>query len=288
LTTAWRRDYVQGMSRVAIGIDLGGTKLRAARVAGGRVEARVVQELGGPEEPAVVARRVAEVARGLGKGPVGIGVAAMLRGNSGVVANAPNLGWREVPFRSLVEHSLKRRVVLENDLSAITWGEFRFGAGRGARSVACVFVGTGVGGGAVLDGRLYRGSSNTALEIGHVKIAPPDRRCGCGARGCLETYVGGTHLGRRPTRAAVRVAGTLLGRALADLCTLFNPERLILGGSVWHGEAALRRRTRAVLARAINPPALAGLRLVDDRLGDDAGVLGAADLARMDARRRSG
>jgi glucokinase len=180
----------------------------------------------------------------------------------------------------MLEDRLGRDVLLENDLSAICWGECRFGAGRGARNVVCVFVGTGVGGGAVLDGKLYRGAGNTALEIGHVKIAPPDRRCGCGARGCLETYAGGARLGRRPSAGALRTAGTLLGRALGDSCTLFNPDRLILGGSVWHGEPALRRRTLAVLRKAINPPALAALSVTDDRLGDDAGVLGAADLAR--------
>jgi glucokinase len=263
----------------AIGIDLGGSKLRAARVRDGVIEGRVAVELGGRTAPEHVADRAAEAIASLGDGPACVGVAGMLRGDTGVVANSPNLGWRDVPFAKLLMDRVGRSVRLENDLTAIAWGEYRFGAGRGARSIACVFVGTGVGGGAVLDGRLYRGAGNSSLEIGHVKIAPADRICGCGKTGCLETYVGGAHLGRHPEAEAVRTAGTLLGRALADLCTVLNPDRLVMGGSVWHGEADLRAHALAVLRETINPPALEALAVVDDQLGDDAGVLGAADLA---------
>lgn len=266
------------MASPTIGMDLGGTRLRAARVCEGVIESRVAVDLHGETGPDAVADRVAGVARSLGDGPVGIGIAAMLRGDTGVVANSPNLGWRDVGFGALVEARLGRPVRLDNDLSAIAWGEFRFGAGRGAQSIACVFLGTGVGGGAVLDGRLYRGANNNALEIGHVKIAPPDRTCGCGQRGCLETYVGGAHLGRHPDAATLHTAGTLLGRALGDLCTLLNPDRLVMGGSVWRGEADLRARALEVLHETINPPAREALLIVGDELGDDAGVLGAADL----------
>ena len=265
-------------SLATIGMDLGGTRLRAARVRDGTIEARAAVDLEGETDPEALAERIAHVARSLGDGPVGIGIAAMLRGETGTVANLPNLGWRDVPFGRLVEERLGRVVRLENDLSVIAWGEYRFGAGRGARSIACVFLGTGVGGGAVLDGRLYRGANNNALEIGHVKIAPPDRTCGCGKQGCLETYVGGVHLGRHPDADALRTAGTLLGRALADLCTVLNPDRLVLGGSVWRGEADLRTRTLEVLHEGVNPPAREALTVVDGELGDDAGVLGAADL----------
>jgi glucokinase len=264
-----------------IGMDVGGTRLRAARVRDGVIEARLAVDLYGDSDPLAVAERVTEAARSLGDAPVGIGIAAMLRGDTGVVANSPNLGWRDVPFGKLVEQRLGRPVRIENDLSAITWGEYRFGAGRGARSIACVFLGTGVGGGAVLDGRLYRGANNNALEIGHIKVAPPDRTCGCGRRGCLESYVGGVHLGRHPDSAAIETAATLLGRALADLCTLLNPDRLVLGGSVWHGEAHLRTRTLDVLHEAVNPPAREALLVVNDELGDNAGVLGAADLVNL-------
>jgi len=264
-------------AQAAIGLDLGGTKLRGARVRDGVIEARAAVELGGQTSPEAVADLVAGVVATLGDGPIGMGIAAMLRGDTGMVANSPNLGWRDVPFASLVEARVGRPVLLENDLSAITWGEYRFGAGRGARSIACVFVGTGVGGGAVIEGHLHRGANNNALEIGHVKIAPPDRNCGCGKRGCLETYVGGAHLGRHPGTEALTAAGTLLGRALADLCTVLNPERLVMGGSVWRGEPLLRHRTLEALREAINPPALEALTVVDDELGDDAGVLGAAE-----------
>lgn len=272
-----RLDLVVMAAKPTVGVDLGGTRLRAARVRDGAIEERVSVHLDATE-PEAVAAQLADVARSLGDGPVGIGVAGMLRGDTGIIANAPNLNWRDVPFADIVGRRLSRPVHLENDLSAIAWGEYRFGAGRGARSVACVFVGTGVGGGAVLDGKLYRGANNTSMEIGHVKIAPPDRTCGCGKRGCMETYVGGAFLGRSPDTEALEMAGTFLGRTLGDLCTLLNPDRLVLGGSVWRGEADLRARTLETLREIVNPPALEALAIVDDELGDDAGVLGVADL----------
>jgi glucokinase len=128
---------------------------------------------------------------------VGVGFAGMLRGWTGVVANAPNFGWREVPFRQLLRDRLGPNVELYNDLNAIAFGEARYGAGKGTADMLCLFVGTGVGGGLVTDGKLYIGATHLAGEIGHVKVIPNGRLCGCGQRGCIEAYVSGRNIQKR-------------------------------------------------------------------------------------------
>src|SRR5262249_4907732 len=123
--------------------------------------------------------------------------AGMLRGWSGVVVNAPNFGWREVDFRALLRGRLGERVELYNDLNAIAFGEATSGAARGARDVLCVFVGTVVGGGLVVEGKLSIGATHLAGEIGHSKVVPNGRQCGCGQRGCVEAYTSGRNLALR-------------------------------------------------------------------------------------------
>lgn len=306
-------------ARRAIGIDLGGTNLRGAVVEMETDQATIVRQerrtVGADRDAEAVVRALAELVRELGGGeslPVGIGIAAMLRGTTGVVANAPNLGWRDVPFGRLAEAALGRPVWLENDVNVIVWGEQCFGAARGQADVLCVFAGTGVGAGAVCDGRLYRGAGNASLEFGHVKVVENGRGCGCGARGCVEAYAGGRHLveqalerpspvllelvqGRLATvhaghvdqaaqrgdegaRHIVEQAARWLGLSLANAVTLFNPACLLMGGTVWVGCPRLREQTLAYFQRLVNVPALEGLSIVDTLLGDDAGVLGAAEL----------
>lgn len=308
-------------TRPAIGVDLGGTNLRGAYVEIDGEQARIVRQerraVGDERDPEQVATALAELVKELGAGeriPVGIGVAGMLRGTGGLVANAPNLGWRDVSFGTMVAQRLGRPVWLENDLSAICWGEYRFGAARGFRHVICVFLGTGVGGGGVLDGRPFRGAGNVSLELGHVKVAGVDGRlCGCGQHGCLEAYAGGRslaaqaqelasetllslvggdvealhggHLDEAARRGcavsaeAIERAGRGLGRVLGDVITLFNPSCLLLGGTVWQNSPRLREVCEAELLVSATPAALPWLHRREAVLGDDAGVLGAADLA---------
>lgn len=130
--------------------------------------------------------------------PVGVGIAAMLRGFEGDVANSPNLGWRDEPFGQMLASALgpRRPVRLYNDVNAIVYGEYAFGTGVGATDVLGVFIGTGVGGGLVAESRLIEGASNCSVEIGHVKVdlRPNAPLCGCGGRGCLEAFAGGRNL----------------------------------------------------------------------------------------------
>jgi glucokinase len=313
---------------LAVGIDLGATNIRLALV-DTQPQSRLVPDLSGEHKrklPAtdpdtvvgVIADGLVELAARVpaaAAAPVGIGVAGMLRGDSGIIDNAPNLGWRDVDFRGLLEaRAPTHRFELANDVNAITFGEYAYGAGRGARDILCVFMGTGIGGGAVEGGHLIKGASHIAGEIGHTKVVwdATARACACGQRGCIEAYVGGKNLARRArdeaSAVALGIAGSrdaihaghideaarrgdawaigvwgevapLLGVVLANAVTLLNPGRLILGGSVAWGSPDLMRRARAAYDGLVNVPSGAACTTVDAQLGDSAGILGSAALA---------
>jgi glucokinase len=309
---------------VAVGIDLGGTHARAALVdveRGSIINGDAKRELT-DRSPDAVAALLSEIVRAVDpqnkRVGVGVGIAAMLRGWTGVVVNAPNLGWREIDFRSLLRERVGAQVQLYNDLNAIAFGEARFGGARGIRDVLFVFIGTGVGAGVVLDGALYIGSNHLAGEFGHVKVVPADapgaRLCGCGQHGCLEAYTSGRNIQSRlreelPKQKSliVELAGGLervhaghldeaarrgdpygdrlldevaqyLGLALANAVTLLNPSRLVLGGGVWQGSPELRRRALARFESAVNAASREGFSIAESALGDSAGVLGSAAL----------
>lgn len=308
----------------AVGVDLGATNARAAlvEVESGKILAETKQPWPGGDNghaPEVVAATVGAVVRTVDPGDlrfgVGIGFAGMLRGWSGVVVIAPNFGWREIDFRTMLRAQVGERCELYNDLNAIAFGEAQYGGARGVRDVLCVYVGTGVGGGLVVNGRLYAGSTHLAGEIGHTKVVPAGRLCGCGMRGCLEAYTSGRNIQKRAQEElragerslAVELAGgidnvhagfldeaarrgdvyagrlweevsTLLGMALANAVTLINPSRLVMGGGVWQGAPELRRRAVARLFELVNQPSREGFEVVDTALGDAAGMLGAAAL----------
>jgi glucokinase len=206
-------------------------------------------------------------------------------------------------------------------VEAITWGEARHGAARGHRNVLGVFVGTGVGGGAVLDGRLHRGATGVAVEIGHVKVVPEGAPCGCGGRGCLEAYLGGRHLAGRLREEAegdwaalreraggdpaaahpghlealagegderavalLQELGGLFGLVLANAVTLLNPSALVLGGTVLEGCPTLRRFTDEVLRGHVLGVAGDDLQILAAGLGGDAGIIGAASLILEDQK----
>jgi glucokinase len=316
--------------RLRLGVDLGGTNARAALVdpSSGAVVA-ASKQAHADRAPIAVARGVAEAVRAAARqagvepaalGPAGVGVAAQCLGATGVVLNAPNLGWRDVPFGDLLAAELGVRVRVVNDLSAAAWGEHRLGAARGVEDAALVFVGSGVGSGLILGGRLHEGGGGVAGELGHVKVTPrgvAPRRCGCGEWGCLEAYAGGMNLAARVrddvaegkgaavlaaaggdasriTASAVEAAyqggdpyardlwaevGELLGTAMANLVTLLNPSRLVLGGGVLLGCPNLERIARAHLGDRASRTARKALVVAPSALGDDAGVVGAALLA---------
>lgn len=307
-----------------LAFDIGGTNLRGAIVDGaGRVlaDARMPSLGLSAEAVALEAKNLAstlEKEAGVVPRSVGAGVAAMLPEPGDVVENAPNLGWRDAPLKRLFQEALGGRPVrLFNDLDAIAYGEATYGAARGSRHVLCVFVGTGVGSGILVDGHLLRGHRGVASELGHVRVVPKGgRKCGCGAHGCLEAYVGGGPLltriaealeeGRSPRVLELAGGGTahvghvdqaasegdpwasalwdesetFLAVALANLVTVLNPEVLVLGGGVLARAPGLCSRVKAAVPGYANAVALTGFRIVDAALGDDAGLIGAAALAR--------
>ncbi|MCD6497939.1 MAG: ROK family protein [Deltaproteobacteria bacterium] len=188
-----------------VGIDWGGTNFRAALVRLeenrapeilGRFEERRPSSGSYEEDLSWAGRQLDQLAPSVRH--VGVGLAAMVRRRDGLMRKAPNMGWDVPPqgirFGSLSGTIWKRDVVVVNDMSAIAWGEYRLGAARDTDDMLCVFWGTGLGGAVIADGRLLDGAGGVAVEIGHLKVRPGGRLCGCGARGCVEAYVGGRQL----------------------------------------------------------------------------------------------
>ena len=217
------------MTALVMGVDLGGTNARAAVV--NRDSGEIVAAHKEPHRgrtPRAVVKVVAHAVRCSGAaaglepvafGHVGVGVAGQCLGRTGVVLNAPNLGWRDVPFGAMLQQELGVPIRIANDLSAAAWGERRFGAARGVDDVALVFVGSGVGSGLILGGRLHDGHRGVAAELGHVKVRPkrsdtPVRRCGCGEMGCLEAYTSGMNIAARVREELAAGADSLVRDAV--------------------------------------------------------------------------
>lgn len=309
---------------LAIGMDLGGTNARAAAVDDRGRLVRVAKRAhagGTPEQIAdALAACVDEVRAGLGSEAssidrYGLGVAGQVDSRTGRILVAPQLHWRDVNLRVPLEARLGAPVLLANDLAAAALGEARCGAARGHEDAILVFVGSGVGSGLILGGRIHRGVRGFAGEFGHTKVRPGGRLCNCGERGCLEAYAGGHQLssraaeamaegratilqvpaGLRPTPAMLDAAAAkgdalsiellddaaeLVGVASANLVTELNPAVLVFGGGVLNGSKRMREGIEAALRVNAGRGALSDLLVVDAVLGDDAGVIGAASLAR--------
>lgn len=310
-----------------LGVDLGATKLATALLdAGGGIVATHRSVVPPGARPTEV---VAEIGRhalvGLKTEPariraVGVGVAAQVRPRTGEVHFAPNLAWRDVPLREMLEATLDRPTLVTNDVRAATYGEWTHGGGQGAADLACLWLGTGVGGAAVVDGRLLDGATNTAGEVGHLTIVYGGRRCRCRGVGCLEAYVGGWaiaerarerverspeagrvllrlaggraehvvgrhvadayHAGDPLARALVHETAEYLGAGLTSIVNAFDPSLVLLGGGVVDGIPELPGLAEAFVRAHALDAALDGLTFGLARLGGDAGSVGAAALAR--------
>jgi glucokinase len=312
---------------LTIGVDIGGTK-----VAGGVVdeEGRVLEQYRvttpARDSEATTDAIVSVVEELHGRHEieaVGLGIAGFVDAARSVVYFAPNLlGWRDGPLREEVEKRVELPVVVENDANAAAWGEARFGAGREDRFIVCVTIGTGVGGGIIVDRQLYRGGFGVGAEIGHIQMVEGGRACGCGQRGCWEQYASGGALvrdareraeesradaelllglgdgtpqgiqGEHVTEAAqqgdpVAVAafnqiGHWIGQGLADLAAVLDPETFVLGGGVSEAGDVLLEPTRQAYDELLTGRGRRPLaQVVPAMLGNDAGLVGAADLARI-------
>src|SRR5450759_2030425 len=310
--------------RATIGLDIGGTKISGCVIdSDGVILARARK--GSPaHDPGAIVDEAADLIRELSLereiDAVGVACAAFIDRTGSTVLFAPNLAWRDLPFKQLLETALELPVTVENDANAAAWGEFRFGAAVGTADMVLVTVGTGIGGGVVTNGVLLRGAFGIAAELGHMRVVPGGIRCGCGNRGCWEQYASGTALVREArelvvsgtphaarlselcdgdpdrltgldvTRAAAEGdpaaiellsdLGTWIGEGAASVAAILHPEQVVLGGGVAEAgglliDPAVVAFRRQLTGRGHRPEA----RFVLASLGNDAGMIGAADLA---------
>jgi glucokinase len=307
--------------RQAIGLDVGGTKIEAARV-GDDGSILAVERVPSPAtDQGRLLEAAVEAARAVltnDVAAVGIGAAGLVESATGILTYAPNLAWRNVRLAEHIGGALGVPALADNDATVAAWGEYRMGAGRGSRHMLLVTVGTGLGGGIVTDGRIYRGAHGFAAEVGHIIVEPGGPLCGCGNRGCLEQVASGQAIERAGREAAERyphsgiarlaegvpdrVTGSIvtraaqdgddtarailakvgrrLGEGIAGLVNVLDPEIVVVGGgAVAAGDLLLEPARRAFVAAVEAPDARPAVPIVPAGLGNDAGVVGAALLA---------
>jgi len=302
------------------GVDLGGTNLKLGLVsAEGDLVLRHSAATEADRGPDHVLARIADAVRALCDAAsigltdisaVGLGAPGPVDWKAGAVVFAPNLsGWRDVPARDRLREHLGRPVVLENDANAAAYGEFRCGAGRNVRNLVLLTLGTGIGGGIVLDGRLFRGPNDMGAELGHMVVHHGGRRCGCGNRGCLEAYASATAVVARMREAlqdgersrladaddltcediftaagagdelakrVVRETADYLASGITSILHVLNPEMVALtGGMMGAGDSFLNAVRRRVRESAFER-ASSACEISWSTLGGDAGILGAA------------
>ena len=309
---------------LAMGIDAGGTKMAGLLVdlgEDGRIlDRRLVHTPATDAEASV--RSIVGLGRAIladapGARALGVGAAGMVS-LDGVMRFAPNVAWREFPLAERIGRGVGLPTTVDNDASAAAWGEFRFGAGRGSTDMLMVTVGTGIGGGIVIGGRLFRGAHGFAAEIGHIIVEPGGPLCGCGNQGCWEQVASGRaidRLGRQAARqhreglllelaggdpdavtgrsvtaaaeggdvVATRIlaeVGRRLGEGIAGLVNVLDPDVVVVGGGAMEAGELLLGPARGAFAEAVEAPAhRPAVPIHAASMGNDAGAVGAADLA---------
>jgi glucokinase len=315
------------MKQVTIGVDIGGTNVKLGLVdRRGRILAKDSFETkyfsGKKKLLAALIARLQKLKRRALRNHwrvegIGIGAPGPIDVDKGFVYFFPNIpGWKNTALKKIVQLRLGLATFVDNDANAMALAEYRFGAGRGAKNIIALTLGTGVGGGMILDGRLFHGPAYSAAEIGHLIINEDGPRCSCGNRGCLEAYVGNGYFiqalqrqlkktrwsllkkwireGRplTPELAAKaakkndalskrmwRETGAHLGTALAGLANILNPERIIIGGGIARSGELIFRPIRESLKKKAFPIAARSVKVLPAKLGVDSGLIGAASLA---------
>lgn len=310
-----------------IGIDIGGTKVLGGVVDVDGTILATHRESTPKEGGAALTKTIADVAKVLLKDypatAIGVSAAGFVSSDRETMLATPNIsGWNGVNLKEEIGKLVSLPIVIENDANAAAWGEAQYGAGKNQSQMMMITVGTGIGGGAVIDGKLHRGAYGVAAEFGHLRVVPEGHICGCGARGCFEQYASGNALmrhvreaitaspdaahnllargdgtvaglaGHHITEAArdgdpVALAGfnttaQWLGAGIASLSVLFDPAIVVIGGGVIDAGEILLAPTRIALDRYMpfngkHPTP----SIVAATLGNDAGLVGAASLARF-------
>ncbi|MEJ2241696.1 MAG: ROK family protein [Candidatus Bathyarchaeota archaeon] len=307
-----------------IGIDLGGTKLNVGLVDENGCLLFNHKSLVHPsKEPNMVILDILEgIDICLNKAnqeakAVGIGIAAQVD-RKGVVCSSPNLGWYNFPLKKKLEEKLDLPIFMTNDVRAATWGEWKFGSGKGIADLIVLFVGTGVGGGIISGEKVILGCNNIAGELGHITIVHNGRKCHCPNKGCLEAYAGGWAIAERAKEAIqanpkkgkrllsiagsvekitakivskayaegdslasklVEDTGKYLASGVVSVVNIFNPCCLILGGGVIEGIPDLVQIVRTFVKSNALEVSISKLKIIKSTLGHNAAVIGSANLA---------
>lgn len=324
------------MKKSLIGVDLGGTNIRVAAIS---LQGEVLNRRKVPTDPQngkdLVIRRLVtmlqetlgrETAEGRKPLALGIGVPGVIFIRKGIVVSSPNLpDWVKVPLKQIIRKEIPLPVVVENDANAAAYGEKWVGAGRGANSMICITLGTGVGGGIILDGSIWHGEDGMAAEVGHTTVNPEGPQCKCGNTGCVEVYASASgivrEVQRRLTREdsilkksfqgrediftakdvfraakagdpvclrVIQQMGHYLGIGIANLVNIFNPELIVLSGGVTAAWKDFMPRVKEeVRVRAFEVPRERA-RIVRAKLGDHAGIIGAAGVALQELKGSKG
>lgn len=315
------------MKNYVVGVDLGGTKISCAL---SDLEGRVVAQTTIPTlahegDNPVLGRIIKSIEMVLEEGKVatndvaaiGIGSPGPLDAKKGIIVTTPNLPFKNFQLVKPIEEKFSIPTYLDNDANVAAIAEFMFGAGKGTENMVYITVSTGVGGGAILNGKIYRGSTTNALEVGHTTVFPGGPRCGCGNLGCLEATSSGTAIGRRANEAVnskvetslrdyetvtsyevfkeaekgdavskkiLDEAFNYLGIGVANIIASFDPDKVIIGGGVSKGGDVLFNKVQEVVNERCFKSMAEYCKIVPAGLGTDAGVLGAVALAIMESK----
>jgi len=311
----------------AIGIDVGGTKVLGGVVtASGEILATARRDTpreGGRALTEAIANVATELSKQYPVDSIGVSAAGFISSDRQTMLATPNISnWNGVNLVTELTELLHKKIVLENDANAAAWGEFKFGAGRGRNDLMMLTLGTGVGGGLILDGSVFRGAFGIGAELGHMRLIADGQLCGCGIRGCLEQYASGSALMRHAREAidaspllarnllergdgsieglrgehitdaardgdpvaiaAFNTMANYLGAGIASLCAVIDPSCIVLGGGVIDAGELFLSPTREAALRLIP---FSGKHpypeIVPAELGNNAGLVGVADLSRI-------
>jgi glucokinase len=308
-----------------LGVDLGGTKINFGLVDNkGHVLTSSKSFIGNSKEPDIVIDKILEgiknclINSNKEIKAIGIGVAAQVD-HEGNICGSPNLGWKNFPLKNVLEKKLRLPVIVTNDVRAATLGEWSFGIGKGIKNLIVLFIGTGVGGGAIVDGKILEGATNSGGELGHITIVSEGTKCRCSNYGCLEAYVGGWGIAERTKKAVqnnpdkgkillsiakqinnidastlsqayykgdpfskkiIGETGRYLADGLVSIVNAFNPSLVIMGGGVIEGIPVLIRIVKKHVDRLALRTAVKILKIEKASLGGNSAVIGAAILAK--------
>jgi glucokinase len=304
--------------RFIIGVDLGGTNLKIALLDSRyRIIRKKIFTTASFVNKNTLIRAIVDAINnfkkenGLNKNNtlgVGLGLPGPINVKEGSVHFFPNIpGWKDVKLRDILVRKLRLPVFLDNDANLMSLAEWSRGAARGVRNAVCITLGTGVGGGIVLEGSLYRGSSYAAGEIGHIPINEYGPKCNCAGRACLEAYIGNKRImqqarrifkrnipleelsrlansGHRKAQAIWIDAARRLGIALTGVINLLNPDCVVIGGGIANAGKILFDKIKATVSKQAMPVQAKQVKILKAKLGNDAGLIGAAILVKENTK----